>query len=51
MAKRKELRPMKHVIAISQTPQKAQDIPLSAIISAIASILAVVGEVLGEKNA
>lgn len=42
---------MKHVIAISQTPQKAsQDIPLSAIIAAIAQILGVVAEVLGQKN-
>ena len=42
---------MKHVQTISRTPAKAQDIPISAIISAISAILAVIGEVLGEKPA
>jgi len=42
---------MKHVQTISTTPAKGQgDIPISSILSAIASILTVIGTVLAEKG-
>lgn len=40
---------MKHLVQITRTPAPA-NISVSAIISAISAILAVVGQVLGEKE-